>query len=118
MITLPRDLEQLDTAEAFLEHFAIAYDEAVVRRSRLHILQRFHDYLAAAELPAGDSAAEVAAMRDCLVRAYDDFVRSDPLTERVFKVLKEAPAQVAARQAAGRTFVPLDAIRGRPADED
>jgi nitrogenase-stabilizing/protective protein len=116
MIPLPRDLEDLDTAEAFLDHFGIAHDEPVVRRARLHILQRFHDYLAAAEPPA-DPEALTAAIRDCLARAYDDFVRSDPLTERVFKVLKEAPAQAAAKQAAGRAFVPLDAVRGRPDGE-
>ena len=30
------------------------------------------------------------AIGNLLVRAYDDFVRSTPLTERVFKVLKDA----------------------------
>lgn len=119
MIPLPCDLEQLETAEAFLERFGIAYDQAVVRRSRLHILQRFHDYLGTAEPPPADDAAALeAAVQACLARAYDDFVRSDPLTERVFKVLKEAPAQAAAKKAAGRAFVPLESIRGRPDGDD
>lgn len=128
MIPLPPGLEELDTAEAFLGRFGIPYDERVVRRARLHILQRFHDYLAAATPPAAPDNREgeeeagrtrlEAAIGDCLARAYADFVRSDPLTERVFKVLKEAPAAAAAKQAAGRSFVPLEAVRGRPGDAE
>ena len=49
MISLPESVRDLDTAEAFLDHFGIAYDESVVRRARLHILQRFHDYLRTTE---------------------------------------------------------------------
>ncbi|MFO1154084.1 MAG: nitrogenase-stabilizing/protective protein NifW [Rhodospirillales bacterium] len=107
MINLPNSVKELDTAEAFLDHFGIAYDEAVVRRSRLHILQRFHDYLRTTE---ADLANDTDPVRDCLARAYDDFVRSDPLTERVFKVLRDAKASSSA--PAGRIFIPLDAITG------
>ena len=113
MNSLPESARDLDTAEAFLDHFGIAYDESIVRRARLHILQRFHDYLATAEQPVANKPAGDGAnglVRDCLARAYEDFVRSDPLTERVFKVLQDAKAPPPA--PAGRMFVPLDAVTG------
>ncbi|MFO1127264.1 MAG: nitrogenase-stabilizing/protective protein NifW [Rhodospirillales bacterium] len=110
MISLPEELKDLDTAEAFLDHFDIAYDETVVRRSRLHILQRFHDYLRITEASDAGNGADTDPVRDCLARAYGDFVRSDPLTERVFKVLRDAKAPPAG--PAGRIFVPLEAVTG------
>ena len=42
---LDLDLEELSSAEDFLDYFGIGYDPAVVHVNRLHILQRFHDYL-------------------------------------------------------------------------
>lgn len=110
-IALPPDLRELETAEEFLVHFKIPYDPQVVRVSRLHILQRFHDYLAQAE-DTGE-AAMPEAIKSLLSRAYEDFVRSDPLTERVFKVLKDAQAKPEA--PTGRVFVPLSAVARRPA---
>jgi len=114
-IALPAELRELETAEDFLEAFAIPYDPQVVRTSRLHILQRFHDYLAQADDP-GETAAQAAAVKALMQRAYEDFVRSDPLTERVFKVLKDAQKKPAA--PAGRVFVPLSAVTGRQATSD
>lgn len=111
MIHLPESLAELSTAEEFLTHFAIPHDPRVVEVCRLHILQRFHDYVAAAEDTSnGDMSAQYGQIRSLLLRAYDDFVRSDPLTERVFKVLqmRSAPAP----EAAAQTFVPLDAVLG------
>lgn len=113
-IALPEDLRDLETAEEFLEHFAIPYDPQVVRVSRLHILQRFHDYLAQADdVGEGERSAAVKAL---MLRAYEDFVRSDPLTERVFKVLKDAQKKPAA--PAGRVFVPLSAVDGGQAPNE
>jgi hypothetical protein len=39
------DLSELISAEDFLEYFGIDYVPSVVQINRLHILQRFHDYL-------------------------------------------------------------------------
>ena len=113
-IALPPDLRELETAEEFLGHFEIPYDPQVVRVSRLHILQRFHDYLAQAEDVV--EAAQPAAMKGLLMRAYEDFVRSDPLTERVFKVLKDAQAKPEAPP--GRVFVPLSEVARRQPAKD
>ena len=40
------DLEDLVSAEDFLEYFQVPYEASVVHVNRLHILQRFHDYIA------------------------------------------------------------------------
>ena len=42
---LDEELGELSSAEDFLDFFAVAFDPAVVHVNRLHILQRFHDYL-------------------------------------------------------------------------
>ena len=100
----PEDLEflsamaDLESAEDFLDFFGVAYDPAVVQVNRLHILQRFHQYLG--QYPA-TRLPNRAEYRTSLAQAYDDFVRSDALTEKVFAVLK---------RASGITTIPLSAI--------
>ncbi len=95
------DLETLESAEDFLCFFGVEYDPAIVQVNRLHILQRFHDYLAATTLP-DDEAARRAVYREWLERAYQDFVESDALTEKVFKVFHQHGPQT--------TFVPVDEL--------
>ena len=90
------DLEELESAEDFLQYFALDYQPSVVHVNRLHILQRFHDYLhdGAAAMPE-DEAAQKAVYRTLLQRAYEDFVVSDAQTEKVFKVFKMGEPQSA-----------------------
>lgn len=85
------DLEELSSAEDFLEFFGVEYDAGIVHVNRLHILQRYHDYLSkAVTVIPNDGCAAFDARKALLERAYRDFVDSDALTERVFKVLKDA----------------------------
>ena len=95
--TLADDLADLVSAEDFLDYFDVAYERHVVQVNRLHILQRFHDYLG----KLGSSVPTHAEYRDSLTAAYNDFVHSDAITEKVFKVLK---------RASGITTIPLSAI--------
>jgi nitrogenase-stabilizing/protective protein len=91
-----------ESAEDFLSHFGVAHDRAVVQVYRLHILQRFHDYVAGrAGQPSGFDD-----YRTLLERAYADFVNSDAQTEKVFRVFKKA---------AGIATVPLTSIARRAA---
>jgi nitrogenase-stabilizing/protective protein len=99
--TLQQDLAEMTSAEDFLDYFEIAFDRQVVEVNRLHILQRFHDYL------QQTNALDRADYAHCLHRAYRDFVDSDALTEKVFKVFRR-PA------AAREVCIPLADI-GRPA---
>lgn len=92
------DLADLASAEDFLDYFAIPYDARVVQVNRLHILQRYHDYLAKQE--AG-KAPDHAAYRGWLLRAYEDFVNSSAQQEKVFSVF---------RKADGSSFMPADAL--------
>lgn len=98
------DLAELSAAEEFLDYFEIPYQQEVVHVNRLHILQRYHDYLLRGKdsLPEGEAPLR-AAHRALLERAYQDFVDSTPLDERVFKVLKNA---------VGQGFVPLSLVGG------
>lgn len=95
---LETDMADLVSAEDFLEYFDVAFDPGVVQVNRLHILQRFHDYLAKS---ADTPVSSYAQYRANLARAYDDFVRSDAMTEKVFRVLK---------RASGITTIPISAI--------
>ena len=101
-LTLEEALEDLSAAEEFLEYFGIEFDARTVQVNRLHILQRFHDYMAqAGELPEDESARRAVYAR-LLQQAYQDFVTSDALTEKVFKVFHMHEPQT--------TFVPLTEI--------
>jgi len=86
-MTLDEELEELESAEDFLHHFGLSYDPSVVHVNRLHILQRFHDYLQqGADSMPDDEAAKRAVYGTLLMQAYQDFVESDAQTEKVFKV--------------------------------
>ena len=91
---LAEALADLESAEDFLDFFGVPYSPSVVQVNRLHILQRFHDYLARA--PQDDAGADDATRREtfraALCQAYDDFTHSDALGERVFRVLQQAVA--------------------------
>jgi nitrogenase-stabilizing/protective protein len=94
------DLADLSSAEDFLDYFGIDYEARVVQVNRLHILQRYHDYLAKQE--AG-KVPEYAAYRGWLQRAYEDFVGSSAQQEKVLAVF---------RKADGTSFLPLSSLTG------
>jgi nitrogenase-stabilizing/protective protein len=106
-LTLAEELEDLVSAEDFLEFFAIPYDPAVVQVNRLHILQRFHDYLGkqAPNLPP-EEAQQRVIYRLWLERAYQDFVASDALTEKVFAVFQHVDKP----GGGSSSFVSLDKV--------
>jgi nitrogenase-stabilizing/protective protein len=88
-MSLEEDMEELEAAEDFLRYFELEYDTTVVHVNRLHILQRFHNYLSqAGENMPEDEDAQREVYKKLLHRAYSDFVDSDAQTEKVFKVFK------------------------------
>jgi nitrogenase-stabilizing/protective protein len=101
-LTLDEALEDLESAEDFLNYFGVPFDAAVVHVNRLHILQRYHNYLAQAGALPEDESARRTVYTELLTRAYQDFVTSDALTEKVFKVFHMHEPQTA--------FVPLSSI--------
>ena len=101
---LDLDLDELSSAEDFLDYFGIEYNPSVVHVNRLHILQRFHDYLGQVNDMPEDEDQRRLLYTDLLKGAYEDFVKSDAVTEKVFKVFHMNEPQQA--------FVPLTALRG------
>ncbi len=93
-MSLEDDFEELESAEDFLHYFELDYEAGIVHVNRLHILQRFHDYIEQAKgaFPEEDDAKK-AIYRELLKRAYQDFVESDAQTEKVFKVFKMTEPQ-------------------------
>lgn len=91
MNTLIERLAKLSAAEEFLEFFAIPFEQSVVHVNRLHILKRFHQYLRQEQgLGELDEAALYQRYRTLLGKAYEDFVKSTPAQEKVFKVFQDA----------------------------
>lgn len=89
------DMDELNSAEDFLDYFGIEYDQSVVHVNRLHILQRFHDYIHDVEAMPENDDEKRELYAGLLNSAYNDFVQSDALTEKVFKVFRmHEPATV------------------------
>jgi len=89
------ELDELESAEEFLEYFGIPYEPSVVQVNRLHILQRFHDYIDDIQVMPEEEQARHDLYAGLLNGAYHDFVESDAMTERVFKVFRmHAPISV------------------------
>jgi nitrogenase-stabilizing/protective protein len=93
-MSLEEELEELESAEDFLNYFQLEFDASVVHVNRLHILQRFHDYMdkGAEHMPEDETSRE-AVYKQLLLRAYQDFTESDAQTEKVFKVFKMSEPQ-------------------------
>ena len=103
MSALIDEMKRLESAEDFLEYFAIPYDRAIVNVSRLHILKRFYQYLAKSggieNLPP---ASAFSTCRELLAKSYMDFLNSSGLEQKVFKVFQTAQ---------GKQSVPVGSIR-------
>ncbi|ACI51335.1 nitrogen fixation protein NifW [Gluconacetobacter diazotrophicus PA1 5] len=89
MMGILDELRGLSAAEDFFRTLGVKYDAEVLNVARLHILRRMGTYLSQAELEPDEDAAR-AQCRAQLQRAYDDFTRSTPIAERVFKVHRDA----------------------------
>ncbi|MDD5273412.1 MAG: nitrogenase-stabilizing/protective protein NifW [Methylovulum sp.] len=95
-MSFEEEMEELESAEDFLQYFQLPYEASVVHVNRLHILQRFHNYLqqGADSMPEDETAKRVVYSK-LLTRAYQDFVESDAQTEKVFKVFHMGEPQTA-----------------------
>jgi nitrogenase-stabilizing/protective protein len=85
-----RTLQTLSSAEEFFTLLEVPYDPVKVNVVRMHIMKRMGQYLATEDFEGLSDEVVKERCRATLERAYEDFQNSDPLKERVFKVLKEA----------------------------
>jgi nitrogenase-stabilizing/protective protein len=85
-------MAELSSAEDFLNFFSIKFDQSIVQINRLHIMQRYHDYLNGEEytslpdMPAND---QFHIYKTLLLKAYTDFVHSNAQKEKVLSVFKK-----------------------------
>lgn len=94
MDPLRQRMTRFTAAEEFFAALNLSYDRRVLDVNRLHILKRFQQYLS--QHPDWETLPEdefFPLCRAALSRAYDDFVHSSALHERVFKVFHEARGQ-------------------------
>jgi nitrogenase-stabilizing/protective protein len=106
-LTLEDAMDELSSAEDFLDYFGVPYDPSVVHVNRLHILQRFHDYLAKQMPQVPEDEAEARAQyTQWLTRAYEDFVDSSAQAEKVFAVFQTTPNP----EGGSTSFVSLDKV--------
>ena len=99
-------LEQLRTLSAAEEFFTlldVSFDQQVVSVNRLHILKRFQQYMKQAGIDALPATEQKAGCADALRKAYDDFLTSSGVQEKVFKVFKDSDPAPA--------FVSLDTLK-------
>ncbi|MGJ5043480.1 MULTISPECIES: nitrogenase stabilizing/protective protein NifW [unclassified Bradyrhizobium] len=102
------ELKKTSAAEEFFKLLGVDYDPKVLDVCRLHILRRMGQYLVSEDF-SGVSSEDVAARcKSVLERAYQDFLVSTPLDQRVFKVLREA---VAPPKPAPKPFVSLTTLK-------
>ena len=85
-----KHLQTLSSAEDFFKALDVPYDETKVNVVRMHIMKRMGQYLAGEDFEGASDDEVKERCRTTLEKAYADFQTSDPMKERVFKVLKEA----------------------------
>jgi nitrogenase-stabilizing/protective protein len=90
MSELMATMEKMSAAEEFLDFLEVDYQQSVVNVSRLHILKRFNQYIARHSFEGTTDAELKAEYKALLEQAYQDFVKSDAVTEKVFKVFQDA----------------------------
>lgn len=84
---------KFSSAEDFFQYLEVPFEPSVVHVNRLHILKRFNQYIAHDGVSGADEAALKASYKAHLTKAYQDFVKSNAATEKVFKVFQEQDGQ-------------------------
>ncbi len=102
-------LNRLSSAEEFFETLGVPFEPGIVRVSRLHILRRMGQYIKGEDFSGMDDDAIRDSCKSCLEIAYQDFVDSSPIEQRVFKVHQEAIKPKEEEEPA-KPFVPLSSI--------
>jgi len=99
-------LKEASCAEDFFALLGVDYEPKVVNVARLHILRRMGQYLFSEDFSDLDDAQVTLRCREFLERAYQDFLKSTPIDERLFKVHKDA-----VKPPAPPTFVQLNVLK-------
>lgn len=84
---------QLKDAEDYFEFFGLSYDPEVVNVNRLHILRKFSQLVESVDRNQSEAALLAAYSRE-LRNAYDLFLTSNSVEQKLFKVFQDKPKNV------------------------
>jgi nitrogenase-stabilizing/protective protein len=84
---------QLKDAEEYFEFFGLSYDPKVVNVNRLHILRKFSQLVETVDTNQSEAEILAAYSRE-LRNAYDLFVTSSSVEQKLFKVFQDKPSNV------------------------
>ncbi|TCO71204.1 nitrogenase-stabilizing/protective protein NifW [Rhodovulum euryhalinum] len=94
-------MHALSSAEEIFAFLSVPYDQAVLNRTRLHIMKRMGDYLARVDLSGLDDDGILGEARKALTQAHADFENSTPRAQKALKVFAQPRGNV----------VPVEGIR-------
>ncbi|HEY9620341.1 MAG TPA: nitrogenase-stabilizing/protective protein NifW [Crinalium sp.] len=90
------EFNQITDAEQYFEFFELPYDPQVVNVNRLHILRKFSQHMENIDA-ASTSTTETERLeeyRNALQQAYDVFLSSSAIQQKLFKVFNQKPQNV------------------------
>ena len=88
------EFNQLTDAEQYFEFFGLPYDPKAVNINRLHILKQFSNAIRQTNVAGLSEAEQLEVYRKAFIQAYDLFLSSSGVEQKLFKVFNEKPANV------------------------
>lgn len=89
------EFNKLVNAEDYFQFFEIPYDQKIVNVNRLHILQKFSDFIKEIDNNSElNESQRLGKYREALENAYQVFIESTPQQEKLFKVFHQKPKNV------------------------
>ncbi|BAY85978.1 nitrogen fixation protein NifW [Calothrix parasitica NIES-267] len=90
------EFNKLVNTEDYFQFFDLEYDQKVVHVNRLHILQKFSEYIKEIDNSKVQLNHEerLGKYREALKQAYQVFIESTPQQEKLFKVFHQKPKNV------------------------
>ncbi len=90
------EFNTLVNAEDYFKFFQLPYDQKMVNVNRLHILQKFSQYIKEIDRNNSelDDSERLSKYREALEKAYQVFMESTPQEEKLFKVFHQKPKNV------------------------
>lgn len=89
------EFNKLVNAEDYFQFFEIPYDQKIVNVNRLHILQKFSDFIKEIDNNSElNESQRLGKYREALENAYQVFIESTPQEQKLFKVFHQKPKNV------------------------
>ena len=87
---------QLSNANEYFEFFQLPYDPQIVNVNRLHILKKFSEYIQQIDASSPELSEEdkLSQYSQALQQAYEVFLNSTGVEQKLFKVFKKKPKNV------------------------